>query len=219
MVLCVAALLSGNAHAQTSALPTLPTNGPIQEQDFPCAIVLCVLAPSGSACQPPINWLVKNFIERGKAWPTCDFSSSPGTSVSYATQSNVACPSGFTPEQASTDYGSVYTGVCLRPVTTCATTGTHAYQPSVAGAACYTYARYSDNGYISIQYFEYVIPPTGVTSYSMTVQSAATAVAPAYNNTFYFNLGGSNGADLAASIIYSNANNSSSYGNGGNSGH
>jgi hypothetical protein len=53
----------------------------------------------------------------------------------------------------------------------------------------------------------------------MTVQSAATSVAPAYNNTFYFNLNGSTGADLAASIINSNANNSSSYsgsGGGGN---
>jgi hypothetical protein len=153
-LLLAVGLFSGAAHAQT----TLPANGPIQAKDYPCAIVLCVLKPNDPQCRPPIEWLLTGFIYKGKPWPTCDFSSSPGTSVSYATQPHVACPSGFTAEQANVNYGSVYTGVCLRPVPTCATKGPQAYQPSVPGGACYTYTSYNNNGEPFTQYFEYVLP-------------------------------------------------------------
>lgn len=201
------ALFSGAAQAQGTTSPlSLPANGDIQQSDYPCALVLCVLKPTDSKCVPVINWLEHSFIEKGKPWPTCNFAGSPGSSASYSAQPHVDCPSGFTPEQANSGYGSVYTGVCLRPVQTCATTGARAYTPSVAGAACYTYTYYDDNGYAQTTYFEYIIPPTGVTSYAMNVNVAATSTMPAYKNTFFFNLNGSTGQALAASIINSNAN-------------
>ena len=222
-VFALVTLFSEGAHAQDSTSPLsllLPANGPIQKSDYPCALVLCVLKPSASDCSPVIDWLVRDILEKGRAWPTCGFAGAPGTTASYAAQPHIDCPSGFTPEQASSGYGSTYTGVCLRPVSTCATKGSHAYTPSVTGAACYTYTYYDNYGNAQTEYFEYVIPSTGVTSYAMTVNVAPTPTMPAYNNTFYFNLNGSTGQDLAASIINSNANSdSSSYTSGGGRSH
>lgn len=202
LLMLALAAYCGTASAQA---PSPNFNGDVQEQDFPCAIVLCFANPKGptaeSKCQPPVNWLINNFIKKFKPWPTCLFNDKDNTQVAYYSQPHVQCPSGFTAEQATTDNGSVVlTGVCLRPVQTCA-----AYSPSVAGAACYTYVTTNDFGTPSTQYFEYTIPPNGVTSYAMRVYNGSM------DNSYYFNLGGSSSGYQSASILYKNgnANNSS----------
>lgn len=198
----VGLLWSGAASAQQTA------SGDVQEKDYPCAIVLCLANPNGpmsvSQCVPPVKWLIKNFIEKLKPWPAC-MGPDGNTIANYRSEQHVDCPSGFTAEVASTEYGSVMTGVCLRAVPTCNTTGKNAYSPSIAGAACYTIQtdNYNDHfSQITTSYLEAFIPGSGVTDYAMTLASGN-------RQTFYFNLGGAS-ANLGASIIYRN-NNANSY--------
>lgn len=217
VALCIALpIWCGSAAAQQSPSPIPNFNGDIQQSDFPCAIVLCVISPSTSKCQPPIKWLVTNFIEKGRSWPTCNFGDGGATTATYSSQPNLACPSNFTAEQASSENGSMgLTGVCLRAVPTCAVTGRNAYTPSVPGAACYTVTIDNNNEHNDITTtlsLEAVIPPAGITSYAMTINSGT------YNNTFYFNLGGGAMSNLSASIIYRNQNNSNAYSNSGGNG-
>ncbi|MGM2804833.1 hypothetical protein ACS2RJ_27120, partial [Bacillus cereus group sp. BC76] len=82
-----------------------------------------------------------------------------GTQVSYGNQAHVDCPAGFTPETMSNSmmgmiYGSNYTGVCLRPVQSCETTGRNAFTPTVSGSACHTYNIYNDYGSV-VQSYHY----------------------------------------------------------------
>ena len=213
----------GSASAQQSVLPGsfIPNfNGDIQESDFPCALILCFANPAGVTAEPkcgsPVNWLIDNFIKKFRPWPLCIFKDPFGTQVSYGNQAHVDCPAGFTPETMSNSmmgmiYGSNYTGVCFRPVESCETTGRNAFTPTVSGSACHTYNIYNDYGSVVQSYhYEYVIPPNGVTSYSMRLTSST------YNNTFFFNLGGNGTGNLSQSIIYKKdpyANNGASNGN------
>ncbi|KVN48763.1 hypothetical protein WT12_08435 [Burkholderia territorii] len=211
----------GSASAQQSALPGIfiaNFSGDIQEPDFPCALIICFANPAGATAEPkcgtPVNWLIDNFIKKFRPWPQCIFKDPFGTQVTYANQAHVACPAGFTAETTSSAviWGmNNFTGVCLRPVPTCETTGRNAFSPTVNGSACYTYNIYNDYGSIVQSYhYEYVIPPNGVTTYSMHISNST------YNNTFYFNLGGNGTGNLSQSIIYKKdpyANNGQSYGN------
>jgi hypothetical protein len=207
--------------AQQTPVPTANYNGDVQEKDFPCAIVLCLANPKGpmaeSKCVPPVKWLISNFIEKLKPWPSCNFGDGGNTSASYQTLTHIDCPTGFTAEQATTDSGySGLTGVCLRAVPTCATTGANAYTPSIAGAACY--AVQVDNGndhydQITTTYLEAYIPSAGITNYAMNLTSAN-----GYAQTFYFNLGGGAMANLAASIIYRVNNNNAAFNSSGGNG-
>ncbi|KHS09433.1 hypothetical protein BMD20_29640 [Burkholderia multivorans] len=201
-----------SAGAFSSAIAQVPGTfnpgytGDIQEPDFPCALVICFANPKGptaeSKCNPPVSWLIDNFIKKFRPWPQCIFKDADNTQVSYGSQPHVDCPAGFTAETVSTGIlgmlgGNNYTGVCLRPVPTCKTTGPNAFTSTAAGSACYTYNVYNDYGSIVASYhYEYVIAARGVTNYSMRISNSK------YDNTFYFNLGGDGTANLSQSIIY-----------------
>lgn len=185
---------AGLAHAQTA---NANFSGDVQESDFPCAIVLCFANPKGptaeSKCKPPVNWLIRNFIRKGKPWPKCNFKDKANTQVDYFAQAHVECPPGFTPEQGDADGMTVLTGVCLRPLRTC--TG---FQPSAEGGKCFAYNTYNEFGTGYTAYYEYTIPANGVTSYGMRVYSGAM------DRIYHFNLGGGSTTNLGASILQKN---------------
>lgn len=191
---CLAVGAGGSVHAQPSG-PIANFTGDVQESDFPCAIVLCFSNPRGptaeSKCKPPVNWLISNFIRKGKPWPKCDFKDKDKTQVDYFAQSHVECPAGFTPEKSEPDGG--LTGVCLRPLRTCA-----GFQPSTEGGKCFAYSTYNEFGTGYTAYYEYTIPANGVTSYGMRVYSGVM------DRTYHFNLGGGTATNLAASILQKN---------------
>lgn len=209
-------LCSGIAAADDSTTGTSgpATTGDVQQKDYPCAIVLCLANPKGpmaeEKCKPPVRWLITNFVDKAKPWPAC--LNQDGSAIAqYQSQQHIECPSGFTAEQASTEYGGmVFTGVCLRAVPTCAVRGANAYSPSIAGAACYTVqveGNYNDHYMQSTTVsVEAVIPASGVTSYAMTLTGGN-------RESFFFNLGGGSN-NLAASIIYRNNNANTSYSGG-----
>ncbi|HGO6143281.1 TPA: hypothetical protein ACK3SM_004317 [Burkholderia cepacia] len=208
----VMALLSASSHAW-SQQTAVPSNN-LEEKDYPCALVLCFANPNGwesvGTCVPPVNWLIKNFIEEFKPWPQCI--GGDGQAInSYANNTHVSCPSGFTAEQVSVgDHGTMaYTGVCLRQLggqtnnnggfwpqpPQQSTVTCQGFTPTVQGGQCVGYTQNNDF-YSWTTYYEFVIP--GVTNYSMDLRNANGSISKSY-----FNLGG-NGTSpaLQSSIIF-----------------
>ena len=169
-----------------SALAQSPNySNTIQESDYPCALVLCFANPAGPlaapACRPPVNWLF-NLLRHFKPFPVCNMSN--GGQANYSYRPHVACPGEFTAESATdSDTGNTYlTGRCLRQVSDCSVAAPAGIQtqcmvqPIMADG-------YSSDYVVGYQTFQVYSPPTGVTSYQMTLNLPGQQP-----QVFYFNL-------------------------------